>query len=41
MSMEECKEWMQEKALGKDTDEIAQKEEELAQGLEEGEEKDF
>jgi hypothetical protein len=41
MSMEECKEWMQEKALGKDAEEIAQREEELAQEIEEGEGKDF
>jgi hypothetical protein len=41
MSMEECEEWMQEKVLGKDAEEIAQREEELAQEIEEGEKKDF
>jgi hypothetical protein len=41
MSMEECEEWMQEKALGKDAEEIAQREEELAQEIEKEEGKDF
>jgi hypothetical protein len=41
MSLEECEEWMQEKALGKDVEEIAQREEELVQEIEEGEGKDF
>jgi hypothetical protein len=41
MSMEECEEWMQEKVLEKDAEEIAQKEEELAQEIAEGEEKNF
>jgi hypothetical protein len=41
MSIEECEEWMQEKVLGKDADEIAQKEEELTQEIEEGKRKNF
>jgi hypothetical protein len=32
MSMEECKDWMQEKALERDTEEIARKEDEVGSG---------